>query len=446
MSAPAALKAVSHRDSLAKTVRLLTRDGIDVQFRGHQPHVATKGNKAIRLVLPELNDSASPELLDAIQGYLDHEVGHIFYTPFARATKAGNVDPKAPALINIVEDIRLEKLLPRGNDKVRAMPGTKENLERMYEKFIPNMIHPATSQMVATGNPSKMFAGVMVPALRALAGQKAFQEYMDANSYWPHFMPLLQKMPDLARRLKAMETFDDVEAIVTDILEALKPPKPEPKEKPGAKAPPQKPQESDCSGDGDNDSQDDDDASDGADSGPDGDDSDDAGDSSSGDDSDDDAEGDAGDQPDDGDEGDDEVNAGGGEGHGDGSGTNDEEGDDDDGSCSGDGDEDGDDTADDKGDGSTDRGGDEDGEGDSEPTGEKDESDKPVRGGKDNVSITDALKQLDPTERKALFMYKQRKQSVADIATAMQKSEDEVLDLLRNARRRLGEIMKGARK
>lgn len=435
MSAPAALKAVSHRDSLAKTVRLLTRDGIDVQFRGHQPHVATKGNKAIRLVLPELNDSASPELIEAIHGYLDHEVGHIFYTPFARATKAGTVDPKAPALINIVEDIRLEKLLPRGNDKVQAMPGTKENLERMYEKFIPTMVHPSTEKMVATGNPSKMFAGVMVPALRALAGQKAFQEYMDANRYWPHFMPLLAKMPDLSRRLKAMETFDDVEAIVLDILEALKPPAPEKKDEPEDDAtPPETPQDSDCSGDGDNDSQDDDEASDGADTGADDDSDDDIDDDDDAGDDDDDAD----------DDGDDDED--GGEGHGEGDGTDDGEGDEDDTDCSGDGDEEGDDDgpsshnqADEPNfDDAKPKGGDED-------KGETDEKAPPGADGKSNRSFTDAMKELDPAQRRALFMYKNRKQSVAQIASDMNKTEDEVLDLLRNGRRRLSELMKGAR-
>lgn len=401
MSAPAAMKAVSHREALSKTVRLLTRDGIDVQFRGHQPMVQTKGNKAFRLILPELNDSASPELLEAIQGFLDHEVGHIFYTPFARATKAGTVDRKAPALINIVEDIRLEKLLPRD------LPGTRENLERMYDRFIPMMIHPSTESMVKTGDPSKMFAGVMVPAMRALAGQKAFQVYMDANGYWPHFMPLLAKMPDLARRLKAMETFNDVEDIVTDILAALAPPKPAEPEKEPDRAPPPPPPP--APGQGGDDDGDDDGKGDDEEPGDDGDNAD-------GDDAD----------------GGDETDEDGGEGHGNGSGTDDGEGDEDDTDCSGDGDEDG---------GNDDRGA-------TEPAedGDKDlDKERSSPQGKDKLSITDALKQLDPTQRKALFMYKQRKQSVSEIATDMHKTEDEVLDLLRNARRKLGEIMKGTR-
>ncbi|SFJ50029.1 Sigma-70, region 4 [Sphingomonas sp. NFR04] len=429
MSAPGALKAVSHRDSLAKTVRLLTRDGIAVQFRGHQPYVATKGNKALKLVLPELNDNASDELLAAIHGYLDHEVGHIFYTPFARATKAGRT-AKAAALINIVEDIRLEKLLPRD------LPGTKENLERMYEQFIPTMIHPAIEKALASGDAGQALGGVMVAAMRALAGQKAFQEHMDAHKLWPHFMPLLSRLPDLSRRLKAMETFDDVEEIVEAMLEAMKPPKREPKpepepEKGEEKAPPPPAPSSPDPADEDADDTSDDTSDEDADDTPDAEDaSDDQGQNESAED-----EGDA-------------------EGHGDGEGQSDGEDGDDADSCAGTGgDDEGDGSSDDHGEGESgedDRDAADDdsevsaGEADDGDADDQDEGDRPGSG-KSGLSITDALKQLDPTERKALFLYKQRKMSVSEISKEMSKSESEVSGMLRNARRRLGQLMKGSR-
>jgi DNA-directed RNA polymerase specialized sigma24 family protein len=61
------------------------------------------------------------------------------------------------------------------------------------------------------------------------------------------------------------------------------------------------------------------------------------------------------------------------------------------------------------------------------------------------MTTTEALKQLEPTQRKALFMYKKERKTVAQIAQEMSATEDVVLDLLRNARRHFGEIMKGAR-
>lgn len=430
MSRPVkALQALSLRDSLAKTVRLLTRQGIEVQFRGHQPFVKSRGNKATVLVLPELNDNASPDLIEAIQGYLDHEVGHIFYTPFARAAKGAAKSRIKAQLLNIVEDIRLEKLLPRD------LPGTKENLERMYEKFIPTMCDKPVKEAIATGNPSTAFCGTIVVAMRALSGQKAFQTYMDDNKLWPHFMPLLQKMPNLSRRLREMETFDDVESLVDDVIEAMTPPPPPPPplapepEEEEQKAPPQQSQPQ-LPDDEEDESE--------PDQGDDGDRDDDA-------------------DPQDGDEGDDgeESDESGGEGHGDGEGTDDGEEGEEPGKCKGDkgqdeGEPDGPGGSDIEGDDDTppppaDQGDDEgDEDGNSDADSDTEEDGEPGGRRKGASSITDALKQLDPTSRKALYLYKQRHQTLDQIAAELSVTEDEVADLLREARRKLVDIMKGA--
>jgi len=414
-SEPVALKATSLRDSLAKTVRLLTRQGIDVQFRGHQPYVASKGNKAHLLVLPELNDSASPELIEAIHGFLDHECGHIFYTPFARAEKAGRKSRNKAGLLNLIEDIRLEKLLPRD------LPGTKENLERMYVKALPTFFGPPALKAKTATNPSEAFNCVFIVGLRALSGQKAFQKFMDDENLWPFLKPLLVKMPNISRMLRDLETYDDVEECVDAIIEALKPPAPAPKEKDEPQAPPPPPPPPQTPG-----QQDDDD--DGADQDP----GDDAGD----------------DDADDGDS-DSDADSDDGEGHGDGEGTDDGNPDDEDeGDSSGDGEgddtgvgageeEDGDDKAegdDDGDDGDQDKGSDTDIGGNEKLDG---------KGGKNNKTLTDALKMLEANQRRAIFLYKKRKQTVAEIAQDLSVTEDEAVDLLRVARRRLKEILNG---
>lgn len=413
MSAPKALKATSLRDSLGKTVRLLTKQGIEVQFRGHQPFVQTRGNKVTRLVLPEINDSAPPELIEALQGFLDHEVGHIFFTPFANAEKFAAGNRVRHSLCNIVEDIRLEKLLPRD------LPGTKENLERMYDSVMPTFFGP-TALKANDPNTSKneAFSCVMVCAMRALAGQKAFQKFMDDNNLWPHFMPLIQKMPNISRRLRDLEDFRDVERLVEDILEALKPPPPPPEEEKDEDEPPKCSQKSDdVQIDPDADDQKDDGASDDS---PDGD-------------------GDKGDESDKGGEEDKESDDG--EGHGDGEGTDDgnpedeeegksrgkpDKGDDD-----GAGDEDGDD-------------GDGDEEGD---TGDRDEGDQKEQGaageGRENRTLRGALAMLEPKHRRALFLYKKKRQTVAQIADDLEVSEDETRDMLAQARRQVRDFLNG---
>jgi hypothetical protein len=397
------LKANSLRDSLAKTVRLLTKSGIEVNFRGHQPYVASKGNKAIRLVLPEINDNADPALIEAIQGFLDHEVGHIYYTPFARAQKAGSGSRAKAGLLNLIEDIRLEKLLPRD------LPGTKENLERMYEKAMPTFFGPPALEAHKASNPSTAFNCVFIVALRALSGQKAFQTFMDDNKLWPYVKPLLTKMPNISRVLRELETYDDVEEAVDAIIDALRPPPPPEPEKEDERDEDLSPPQSPC-GQG-------------------------------GGDDDDDADADA-DQ--DGDE-----DGEGGEGHGDGEGTDDGE-DEDGGSCAGGpGGDDGD---------PSDKAGDEDG-GDGDDSADGDDADGDDKGdetsstdtgapdplggggGKSNKTLTDALKMLDPTPRRAIYLYKKEKKTVAEIAADLQVTEDEAIDLLREARRKLNQIL-----
>ena len=409
MSKQIALRGVSPQDSLKKTVRMLTRSGVDVQFRGFAPRVETRGGKVIRMVLPEVGNDPSEALMKAMHGFLDHECGHIFYTPFARYERFCNGSSVIGKLSNIVEDIRLEKLLPRD------LPGTKENLARMYEEAIPRMFAEPTAAHVASGDKSRQFFGVLIPALRALAGQKAFQTFMDDNKYWPFFAPLLTVMPNLSRRLRDLETFPDVEQLVTDLITAIetfKPKEPDPEPEP----------------------------EDGQEEGSQGQDPEE-------------------DKPDD---------EGGGEGHGDGSGTDDEEGDEDDTSCSGsdEGDEEGSDEGDSEGGEEGNEEGDSEGgdsgtDGDGDDAGDKkskkpsdkgDKGEKSDKGeetfdeegdGKTKSSITDALKQLLPAQRRAMFMYKKRKLSVSDIAEEMLSTEDQVKDLLVSARRRLKEIMNG---
>lgn len=439
------MKTNSRKEALARTVRLLTRKGTKVTFRGVTPYVASDRftGKVSHLNLPELPDEPSVQLIDALQGYVDHECGHIFYTPFERIPTQSS---KAK-LANIFEDIRLEKLLPRD------LPGTKDNLERMYLNWLPLMIQPGVDDALQSGDDQRIFGCLLVPTMRAIGGQKAFHDWMDANNYWPHMAVLLARLPGFGAEIQAMETYDDVLAAVDKLDLAMTPPPPPPRPEPEP-APPPPPPPSDEPGE---------DESDEAEPQP----SDDS-------------------EPDDG------------EGHGDGEGTDDEEGDEDDKDCSGensdagddesDGDQDGDDTsggdepddddddgepgggeadqdADDNGDdadGGDDEGSDgddptddDDGDDGSEPSSgagsdrsddQEDDADDDRAPGEDgdrNIPLNRALAMLDPTLRRALYLQKKRDKSVDEIAHEMNVNVDEAGQMLRDARRELAQIMKG---
>jgi hypothetical protein len=449
------MKAGSFKDSVRKTVQLLVRDNIEVMFRGFQPMVLTQGDKVVRMILPEVGDDAPEELIEAMAGFIDHECGHIFYTEFARAQKLGDRKPLKAALLNIVEDIRLEKLLPRD------LPGTKDNLERMYEKMIEKFWGTPIKRAIDRGaTDEQMLSVCLVVSFRALAGQKVFQKHMDDNGYWRFMTPLLSRMPTLATDLQSLETYDDVVRVVEAVIDALDPKTAQQMDDDAAQQQQQQQQQQDqddddapssnCNGSGDADDEDQDgEPEDGEGDESEGD-SDDAGDdegnSSEGDEAD---EGEGGD----GDEADDESEAGGsgegdddsedadggekkdkdskgGKGHGDGEGEDDGS-DEEQGDCAGDEDEA---NPNEKGDGhGSGESGDDDGSDDSEGSG----------GGKSNRTITDAVKSLEATQRKVLYLHKSKRRSVERIAKQMHMSEDEVKATLKSARRSLVEYMTG---
>jgi hypothetical protein len=419
------MKAGSFRDSVAKTVRMLTRDQVQVCFRGFKPHVVAVKGKVVRMVLPEINDNASDALIEAMQGYLDHECGHIFFTPFLRTEEAleglGRGARKLKGqFLNIVEDIRLEKLLPR------ELPGTKDNLERMYEAVMDDYFGVHIQKALEAGaSPQKMMGVCIVVGFRALAGQKAFMRYMDTHNLWQFMTPLTSRMPTLAKDLQSMETYDDVIAIVDMVLNAMSPQQRAQAEQAAEEAP-DDPEIQPGDGDGEPEEQEKNDPAEGKgkQEKEDTDAEDEAEESDSGDAGDDEGNSSEGDEADEGDGGDDKSDdTGGGEGHGDGEGT-------DDGS-----EEEGGDSSSDE------QGGDDTGGGDE---GDQDEPSSGGEKGNDNPTITDALKKLDPTQRKVIYLHKKKRQSIEQIAQKTGLDENTVKATLRDARRNLAKHLGSA--
>ena len=117
-------------NSLERTARLLSHNfGIKVIFQGAE--CKTDGKV---IYLPALPDDAPKELLDALMGFLDHEIGHIIGSDFTGVMPhiASLGIPKQHEqllfnVINVVEDQQVE-------NRVRSMwPGARKNLEYMYD-------------------------------------------------------------------------------------------------------------------------------------------------------------------------------------------------------------------------------------------------------------------------------------------------------------------------
>ena len=90
---------------MEKIARMLSEKwGVKVIFRANE--CKTDGKT---VWLPVIPDDASDEFLGAIQGFLDHEVGHIVYSQFSTLKKLTSNDRKLFLLTDAIEDVRIEE-------------------------------------------------------------------------------------------------------------------------------------------------------------------------------------------------------------------------------------------------------------------------------------------------------------------------------------------------
>lgn len=108
--------------AIERVARILSRKWkINVIFQ--HDRCETSGST---IYLPVLPDNASKELMDAMQGHLDHEASHVVNTDFKCLAKVVNF-PKTMTVLNALEDPRIEALW------VDMYPGAKLNLRRSEE-------------------------------------------------------------------------------------------------------------------------------------------------------------------------------------------------------------------------------------------------------------------------------------------------------------------------
>jgi hypothetical protein len=156
------------RESIGKTVRMFVEQGITVTQRGTQPFVMWNPHtcKAQRINMPMIPENAELELLEALQGFLDHECAHVFFTPPEKQMAVANAGKRAMLpMMNMIEDIRIEKLLPR------KFPGTAANLSRMRSGAFGTILKNICQKALAMPQPQQAMS-MMVPAFRS-AGDAA---------------------------------------------------------------------------------------------------------------------------------------------------------------------------------------------------------------------------------------------------------------------------------
>lgn len=180
---------VELREVINKLVPMLTGKGLRVTQRGSQAYVQAnpRTNKPEVVNIPSIPDNASSDFISAISGFIDHEVGHVLFTDWkfygGDGIRVDKFSVEGQALTNshnIIEDTFVEREI------VKAFPGSKTNLTQLHEHFLEKITKKALQQV--KGDIKKEFSVLFVPMVRALSGQKIFQDFMDAGDHWSHEM------------------------------------------------------------------------------------------------------------------------------------------------------------------------------------------------------------------------------------------------------------------
>lgn len=168
--------------------------GVNVSVGGSD---AFTSGKIINIPAYNLED---PSYKEVAWGYLAHEAAHIRFTDFAAFSNAAT-NPVRKRIVNILEDIRIEKLMQN------TYPGTK----RTTEKVVEHLIQTGGFQIIGQNeqvHPASVLSQFLLFRLRNdILGQTALSSYADtAESFLEDTFPvgavtrlngLLSEMPQL---------------------------------------------------------------------------------------------------------------------------------------------------------------------------------------------------------------------------------------------------------
>ena len=229
-------RVVVLRQVVERVVQILSKRQIPVTQRGTTAFVewdqATLEPK--RVNIPSLPDDASDELIEAIEGYIDHEVGHLLDTD-PKATKVATLEQqrtRSPVndMRNLIEDARIEK---RQMDRFR---GSAYNLANVGQ-FVLGQMHQELGRVT---DQKQREAMLMMPAVRAWAGQELYRNFLEDGGYSREVQPIADKIgPDVLDKIARVTSNEDSLQVAREVIARMKsdgpppPPSSPPQSEPG---------------------------------------------------------------------------------------------------------------------------------------------------------------------------------------------------------------------
>lgn len=177
----AVLKEVQDfRDCVKRVVAMLSGKQIPVAERGNEAYVRyNRRGEPVLVNIPSIPDDASPTLMNAVRGFLDHEVAHILFTE-PKVEMQMRERGKAPStgLWNALEDVFIERRMGQ------VFNGTRRNLlatqSLVIDKYFRNKVPEAV--LACHGDQRELFLKFFLcPVVRAWDGQSPFIDFMEEH-------------------------------------------------------------------------------------------------------------------------------------------------------------------------------------------------------------------------------------------------------------------------
>ena len=217
------------RQATKQVAQILSGRDIEVTQRGMNAYVRYNDEGEPQQVnIPFIPDNASDALIDAIQGFLDHEVGHLLFTNFKLMKRS--ISDGFGSTMNIVEDPFVERKIGQ------RFFGSTHNIDRLHHFFIEKFVKPEVEKAQAAGDKNALVSILMVPLIRAWSGQDVFKRYMQTVQH--EIADFVEKLgDDIEPMLLKIESTEDSYKVAEEIHHRMKSMKQQP--------PPQQPQQSD---------------------------------------------------------------------------------------------------------------------------------------------------------------------------------------------------------
>jgi len=200
------------KESTKKITQILANKNIRVTHQGIEAYVAySRSGEPTQVNIPNINEDASDELINAIQGFLDHEVAHILFTQPKWLKKAA--DEGFHAFCNIIEDTFIEK------EMANRFYGSSYNLSNTRNFYKDNFLKPELEKL-SNDDFEGLFGVLIVPLFRQYSGQGEFDEVLS------QYRSVIEKVEsiigtDIAKMIDEVECTEDSYKVAKLIQERI---------------------------------------------------------------------------------------------------------------------------------------------------------------------------------------------------------------------------------